>query len=213
MMRTGAGVLFSIAATFAITALAASPARAQEPKRLPQGDDPKQFVLVGIGPESVTIKDGEIRVSGKPDGYFATRESYKNYTLRFEWMYERPDGLTDDAKFRGNSGLLLHIAEPHKIWPKCIESQLMNADAGNLFGVSGATFRGSKNAEAQKKAIKPIGEWNLQEVTCKDGSIVCTINGVEVSRGDGAAPDSGPFALQSEGAPIRFRKISIQTLD
>ena len=68
----------------------------------------------------MSIHDGEVRVSGKPDGYFATRDSYRNYVLRFEWMYERPSGLSSDASFRGNSGLLIHIAGPHKVWPVCI---------------------------------------------------------------------------------------------
>ena len=135
---------------------------AEEFKPLVRGDDPAQFALVGVGSKSVSIRDGEVRVSGTPDGYFATRESYKNYVLRFEWMYERPEGLRSEASFQGNSGLLIHIAEPHKVWPVCIESQLMNADAGSLFGVSTAKFHGSKDAKAQKKAVKPVGEWNLQ---------------------------------------------------
>ncbi|MCA1684518.1 MAG: DUF1080 domain-containing protein [Planctomycetia bacterium] len=186
---------------------------AREFEPLVKGQGVSQFELIGIGPKTVSIQDGEVHVSGKPNGYFATRESYRNYVLRFEWRYERPEGLKSEASFQGNSGLLLHIAPPHKVWPVCIESQLMNADAGNLFGVSGAKFRGSKDAQAQKKAVKPVGDWNFQEVTCKDGSIVCTINGVEVSRGDGASPDHGPIAWQSEGAPISFRNLMIKPLD
>jgi len=177
------------------------------------GTDAEQFVRVGMGPKTVSIEDGEVRVTGKPDGYFATRDSYKNYVLRFEWMYDRPADLKSDASFRGNSGLLIHIAGPHKVWPVCIESQLMNADAGSLFGVAGAKFQGSKDAAAQKAAVRPVGEWNLQVVTCKDGEIVCTINGVEVSRGVGASPDHGAIGWQSEGAPIRFRHLAIKPLD
>ena len=186
---------------------------AEEFRPVVVGNDAEQFVLVGVGPKTLAIHDGEVRVTGAPDGYFATRGSYKNYVLRFEWKYDRPEGLKSEASFQGNSGLLLHIAEPHKVWPRCIESQLMNGDAGSLFGVAGAKFHGSKDAGAQKKAIKPVGEWNLQEVTCKDGAIVCTINGVEVSRGDGASPDHGPIGWQSEGAPIRFRQLMIKTLE
>ena len=146
---------------------------AEEFKPLVVGDDPKQFTLVAIGPETVTIRGGEVRVSGKPNGYFATKESYKNYVLRFEWMYERPEGLKSDAAFKGNSGLLLHIKDRTRSGPKCIEVQLMNVDAGNIFGIPPAKFQGKKDAEAQKKAIKPVGEWNSVEVTCKDGAIIC----------------------------------------
>jgi hypothetical protein len=173
------------------------------------GNDPSQFKLVAIGPDTLTIRDGEVRVSGKPDGYFATKNSFKNYVLRFEWRYERPDGLKADAAFRGNSGLLLHIKE-HKVWPESIEVQLMNADAGNTFGIPPAKFRGKKDAAAQKRAIKPVGEWNAVEVTCHEGSIVVVFNGVEVARGSGAEPDHGAIGWQSEGSPIRFRKIELK---
>ena len=127
-------------------------------------------------------------------------------------MYERPEGLTDDAKFDGNSGLLLHVQKPHKVWPKSIEVQLMNADSGHTFAIFGSQFTGAKNAQAQKKAIKPVGQWNHLEVTCQDGRITSTINGIEVDRGTGASPDSGHIGWQSEGGPIQFRGIMIKRL-
>lgn len=196
-----------------LMSLAVGPfARGEEFKPLGSGDDIKPFTLVGIGPEAITIKGVEIRLTGKPNGYFATRDTYKNYVLRFDWMYERPAGLASDVAFQGNSGVLLHIKE-HKVWPECIEVQLMNADAGDTFPVGPARFQGKKDPKAQRTAVKPVGEWNATEVTCKDGMIACVINGVEVARGVGAKPDQGPIGWQSEGAPIRFRKIEIRVLD
>jgi len=178
-----------------------------------KGTDTSQFELVGLGPDTMRIEDGVVLISGKPNGYFATKESYKNYVLKFDWMYERPEGLESDAKFDGNSGLLVHINGPHKVWPKCIEVQLANRDAGNIFPIGGHKFQGKKDAAAQKKAIKPVGEWNEEEVTSQDGSIVCKINGEEVARGTGAQPDHGQIGWQSEGRPIRFRNLRIKTLD
>src|SRR4051812_22393470 len=127
---------------------------------LVRGDDPRQFELVGIGPEAVRIVEGEVRLSGHPHGYFATRASYRNYVVTFDWAYERPEGLASDAEFRGNSGLLVHIEGPHKVWPRSIEVQLSNADAGHIFPIFGATFRGRKDAEAQDRALAPVGRWN-----------------------------------------------------
>jgi hypothetical protein len=190
----------------------ASAAPDDEFKPLVNGDDVGQFTLVKIGPETITIKDGEVRVTGKPNGYFATKTSYKNYVVKFEWMYERPESLSSEAAFKGNSGLLLHIKE-HKIWPEAIEVQLMYSDAGNTFGIRPAKFVGKKDAQAQKQASKPVGQWNTVEVTCKDGSIVTVFNGIEVARGTGAEPDHGTIGWQSEGAPIRFRKLMIKPLD
>jgi 3-keto-disaccharide hydrolase len=180
---------------------------------LVEGSDASQFELVAIGPASLQINDGVIAVSGKPNGYFATKASYRNYVLKFDWMYERPYGLASDADFDGNSGLLLHIEPPHKVWPKCIEAQLQNKDAGNTFAINGAKFMGKKDSAAQKTAIKPVGQWNQEEVTCQNGEIVCKINGIEVARGTGASPDHGQIGWQSEGRPIKFRNLMLKPMD
>jgi hypothetical protein len=201
---------------FAVAMLLAvlTPAHAEEEGFTPllKGDDLKSFQLVAIGPDTMSIRDGVIHISGKPNGYFATKDRYKNYVLRFDWMYERPEGLESDAKFDGNSGLLVHIDGPHKVWPRCLEVQLANRDAGNIFALGGK-FQGKKDAAAQKEAIKPVGQWNEEEVICQDGTIVCKINGIEVARGTGAQPDQGQIGWQSEGRPIRFRNLRIKTLD
>jgi hypothetical protein len=197
-----------------LLALSTNPAMpADEPIPIVQGDYVSQFELVGIKADTISIKDGEVRLTGKPNGYFATKKGYKNYVLTFEWMYERPETLESEGLFNGNSGLLVHITGEHKVWPKCTEVQLANSDAGNIFAINGAKFTGKKDAEAQKKAIKSVGQWNAEEVTCKDGEIICRINGVEVARGTGASPDEGTIGWQSEGAPIRFRKLMIRVLD
>jgi hypothetical protein len=181
---------------------------------LVKGTDPAQFRLVELGPDSLSItEEGEIRLTGKPNGYFATKDSYEDYVLRYEFLYERPEGLASDDKFRGNSGVLLNIQEPHKVWPRSIEFQLMNAEVGKIYPIGGAKLEGKWDAEAYKKAIKPVGQWNLEEVSCKDGVMTCTLNGVEVTRGKGADPDRGPIGWQSEGVPIRFRNLMIKKLD
>jgi hypothetical protein len=180
---------------------------------LVKGTDPSQFTLVGFDEETIRISpDGEIRLTGRPNGYFATKRPYKSYVLRFDWMYEPPEGASAREEFKGNSGLLVHIQEPHKVWPKCIEVQLENKDAGRTFAIFGSKFNGTKDADAQRRAIKPVGEWNSEEVRCEGDKITCTINGIEVARGDGAEPVGGTIGWQSEGAPIRFRNLRIKEL-
>jgi hypothetical protein len=205
-----------IALGFAIALLACQTLRsADDAGFLPlvQGDDPAQFELVGFDSETISIRDGEINLTGKPNGYFATKKPYKNYVLRFEWKYEAPAGYKPGDNFGGNSGLLVHIQGGHKVWPKCTEVQLAYGEAGHIFAINGAKFTGKTDQEALKKARKPVGEWNQQEVTCKNGEIICAINGLEIARGTGADPDSGSFGFQSEGKPIQFRKMMIKTLD
>ncbi len=201
---------------FAFTALAmisASPAVDDDASYVLTSDSLDQLELVGIGPETISIKDKEIRLTGKPNGYFATKDSYKNYALRFEWKYERPEGFNENDKFDGNSGILIHIQGEHKVWPKCIEVQQAYAEAGHIFAINGAKFEGKTDREALKKSRKPVGEWNEEEIVCKDGAITCTVNGVKVAAGTGALPEEGPIGFQSEGAPICFRYMRIKKLD
>jgi hypothetical protein len=90
--------------------------------------------------------------------------------------------------------------------------QLQNADAGNIFGLGGAQARGKKDAAVQSKAIKPVGQWNREEVICVDDKIVCLINGEVVCVATGADPLGGPIGWQSEGAPFELRNIEIKPL-
>jgi hypothetical protein len=168
----------------------------------------------GKAAKTFYVEDGAIIVSGSPAGYFYTDKSYKNYVLRFDWRYKRPDSLVDDEKFNGNSGLLMHIQPPQKIWPKSIEVQGMNRNHGMLIPVSGAKIIGKSTFEgaALKKIRKPVGEWNTTEVTSQDGGITAKVNGTLISSGKGNLTE-GPFGFQSEGAELHFKNIKIKVLD
>jgi hypothetical protein len=201
---------FSLGVTLAITL--ATPIVPTDPTPIVRGTDPAQFELVGLGADSISIVDGEVRLTGTPLGYFATRQEYRDYVLTFDWKYDRPEGLKSDAEFRGNSGLLVHLAKPHKVWPTCIQVQLAQADPGAIFSMGEARLQGTVDSAAQQKATRPVGQWNRTEVTCRAGTISCILNGIEVAQGEGASPDRGAIAWQSEGKPIRFREMKIRLL-
>ena len=173
-----------------------------------------KFVIGGEVAEpgkTFTIKEGTVIVSGNPNGYIVTEKPYKNYVIRYDWRYKRPAGLEDDSKFLGNSGCLVHIQEPHKVWPKCVEVQGMNRDHGKLLFL-GTKGTGKFDAEAKNKATHKVGEWNTTEITCKeDGTITAKINGTEVSSGKSDLTE-GPLGFQSEAAEIHFRNIKVKQL-
>ncbi len=153
--------------------------------------------------ETFTVQDGVLVVSGKPNGYFYTEKPYKNYHLSFEVNY---------PKKAGNSGVLIHIQGPHKVWPKCVEAQGQHGDMGRLFDIAGAT--GGKytvDKEVQKAAIKPVGQYNLYEIISMDGKLTTKINGKEVSTGTSTLME-GPIGFQSEGEEIHFKNIKIKEL-
>jgi hypothetical protein len=162
--------------------------------------------------KTIVVKDGEIQVSGFPYGYFYTEKPFKNYVIRYSWTYPKnqPDMTTM------NSGLLVHIQEPHKVWPKSIEPQGRYKDHGKLFFIGfdkDAKKESTFDEKAQKKALKASDEWNTTEATVRgDGSIEVRINGVLVSTGK-TELTSGPIGFQSEGARIHFKDVKIKMLD
>ena len=162
--------------------------------------------------KTLVIKDGEIQVSGFPYGYFYTEKPFKNYVIRYSWTYPKDQ----PEKTTMNSGLLVHIQEPHKVWPKCIEPQGRYMDHGKLFFMGfdkDAKKESTFDEKAQKKALKASHEWNTTEATVRgDGSIEVRINGVVVSTGKSELT-SGMIGFQSEGARIHFKDIKIKLLD
>lgn len=153
--------------------------------------------------DTFKVEDGILKVSGKPNGYFHTEKSYKNFVLRFEWRYPEK---------AGNSGLLVYIQTPHKVWPKCVEVQGAYGSHGNIFAIGGAKGKFQDDKEARKKALKPSKEWNLTEVVSMNGKLSATVNGVKVCEGQTEELKEGPLGWQSEGAPIDFRNIVIKEL-
>jgi hypothetical protein len=161
------------------------------------------------------VEDGVIVVSGKPNGYFFTEKSYKNYVLRFDWKFIKD----------GNSGLLVHITGKQNVWPKCVEVQGQQSDHARIFAIGGAKFEGKTTTadkekkaagtkevkDAQKKAIKK-GEWNTTEVVCREGMITTKINGVPIDGGAGDLKE-GQIGWQSEGTELHFKNLKIRVLE
>ena len=167
----------------------------------------KDLTGLKITPEKATdtfkAEDGVLKVSGKPNAYFYTDKSYKNFILRFDWRY--PDRA-------GNSGLLVYIQPPQKVWPKCVEVQGAYGSHGQIFAIGGAKGKYTNDTKARKAALKPHQEWNQTEVISKDGYLTAKVNGVVVAEGQTEALTEGPLGWQSEGAPIEFRDIVLKEL-
>lgn len=214
-LRTACGVLVSLAVVAA--ASLAMPAEEKEEGFKALGKAMSDFDLIvekGKSAEDTWKVDGNVILcSGKPNGYFATKKSYKNYVLRFDFKYVRPEGLANDNDFKGNSGYLIHITGEHNVWPKSVEVQGMNLNAGQIFAISGAKKVNAKdNPEARKKALKPVGEWNSLEIVSKDGALTAILNGTKVCESDASDVTEGPIGFQSEGAEIHFRKLRIKEM-
>jgi len=68
-------------------------------------------------------------------------------------------------------------------------------------------FRGKNDVE------NGVGEWNTLVVTMKGDTMTVRLNGTTVSRATDLEVTRGKLQIQSEGAEILFRKITLTPLD
>ena len=111
----------------------------------------------------------------------------------------------------------MHCVGPEKVWPKSIECQIQEHDTGDFWMVGGTSIEIDGKAETRYRkktqdAEKPTGEWNTVEVVCDGDKITHIVNGVKVNEGSKASLTKGKITLQSEGAEIFFRRVSLQPL-
>ena len=160
-----------------------------------------------------TIEEGVLICSGSPAGYMYTEKSYHNYTLRLEFAFKRPDGLTDDSRFGGNSGCLIHVGEKNAlgVWPRSIEVQGMHRQLGLILPIPRNVKCGrTLDSEARAKVLKPVGQFNALEIEVTGGDMVISINGAVVSTVSDCELTEGPIGLQSEGAETHWKNIRIR---
>ncbi len=161
------------------------------------------------------VRDGVIYCSGRTNGYLRTEKKYGNYRLHVEWRW--PDKPA-------NSGVFVHLTEPDRVWPSCIECQLQAGSAGDfiLMNGTGLSVNGVPRQDAAKQFVmiakkapsseKSPGQWNSYDIYCEGSSLRCVVNGVVQNEGTAATPQIGYIALQSEGGPIEFRNVYIVPL-
>lgn len=168
-------------------------------------------------PEDVwSVKDGVLACKGEPRGYIRTEKGdFANYVLKLQWRF--PPGTKG-----GNSGVLVHTSTPNAIgiWPKSLEAQLNHLNAGDIW-VIGETceienaaerVKGRRHLNLTDDSEKPIGEWNQYEITCQGDDLKIKVNGVLVNHVTKCSAAKGAICLQSEGAPIEFREITLQPI-
>ena len=87
---------------------------------------------------------------------------------------------------------------------------------GELFGVGGVETvpdnpRGTRSKSIENRC-KPRGEWNTYDVVCVDGVIKLSVNGKFVNGLQKSTQKKGYLCLESEGAEIHFRNLTIMEL-
>lgn len=162
--------------------------------------------------EVFTVRDGKIHCAGNPMGFLYTEKTYDNFKLHVEWRW---DGEPS------NSGIFIFMQPEMKCWPNAVEVQLCAGEAGNFVLLGGSDVQEFKVKDGEKRPAFPVvngnqtgieniaGEWNVADITVKDGTLTVYINGTLQNYGSKSMHKSGHIGLQSEGKNIEFRNIKL----
>lgn len=192
-------------------AMLAVAAGAAEPVKLFNGKDLDGWTFSGPNQSNVwSVKDGALCDAGKPAGYIRTTKDYTSFVLKLQMRH-----LTE-----GNSGVLLRVQEPDKVWPRSIECQGMRNNMGDIFNIDKfpmttdpARTKGRHTPKLHPSNEKPLGEWNDYELELNKGNLTIKVNGVVQNTATECAELPGKIALQSEGAKVEFRNIELTPIE
>jgi hypothetical protein len=191
------------------------------------GKNLKGWVNVNTAEDTWRVKNGVLICSGHPIGVMRSEKQYENFVLHIEWMHIEPGG---------NSGVFVWSSarpNPTTRLPDGVEVQMLELDwvklntrdgrtpplayvHGELFGVNGVKTvpdnpRGERSMSVENRA-RPRGEWNTYDVVAVDGVIKLSVNGKFVNGISRASQKNGYLCLESEGAEIHFRNITLMEL-
>ncbi len=192
------------------------------------------FVNANCDPDTWSWKDGIARCTGKPIGVFRSKQAFTNFELVVEWRHLQSAG--NSGVFVWSPLKSLDSLKPGKL-PDGVEIQMLDhgyaenyekkhgkksdwfTTNGDVFPVGETEMKpfpplsanGSRSFPS-KNLSKGVGQWNHYYVRCINGEVRLWVNGEEVSGGTNTTPATGHLALESEGAPLEFRRIRIRTL-
>jgi hypothetical protein len=161
-----------------------------------------------------SMTNGLIHCNGAAVGYLRTKQSYSNYVVTVEWRFLK---VTPKAN---NTGVLVHMRLPDKVWPMCVQNQGKSGRQGDLFVMAGVECKEhlalSKDANTPVAFTcpsneNPIGEWNTNVTICFSNHVFAIINNRMMNGISECTVSSGFVGIQSEGADFEIRKISLQS--
>ncbi len=151
-------------------------------------------------------------------GNLFTEREYDNFTFRFEFQ------LTPGA----NNGLGIHTALTGNAAYQGKEIQILDNTAEVYKNLKPYQYHGSVYGviPAKRGFLRPVGEWNEEEVTVKGSHIQVKLNGTTIVNGDylmaskfgtmdghnhpGLQKMIGHIGFLGHGSVVRFRNIRIQ---
>jgi hypothetical protein len=152
---------------------------------------------------------GMIATTGTPKGYMYSRRTFQNFTWRAEFRFVPSEDASKHDQ--SNTGFMLCIQEPHKVWPRSLEVQGKWIEMGQIKSNGGVPALTINDDQAAREAArKPVGEWNAIEITVKDGTVSSLLNGKAICLAEPGELKAGRIGLQAELFPVEFRNVRIR---
>jgi hypothetical protein len=112
-----------------------------------------------------------------------------------------------------NAGIYARNSADARIWH---QAQTGDRSGGYLFGdtlVDGATKRFNLSKRRAGSRVKPAGEWNTFEITCRGRDMSLWVNGAVTNEWHDCQISKGYLGLEAEGYYIEFRNVKVKPLD
>jgi hypothetical protein len=170
--------------------------------------------------DGFTVKDG-LLISHKSGANVFTDEEYADFVFRFE--FQLSPGANNGIGVRAPLGSTWVSSEG-------MEVQMLDESAEEYKRLEPYQYHGSLYgfAPAKRGALKPVGQWNEQEIRCDSRQLIVTLNGEEILSVDldsfpaDPAPDgyprpgikrsTGRIAVLGHTSSVAFRNLRVRPL-
>lgn len=169
--------------------------------------------------DNYEIVDGAIRCKPKKGGTIYTQKQYADFIVRLE--FKLPPA--------GNNGLAIRYpGEGDTAYVGMTELQVLDNTAPVYATLDPRQFHGSAYGmvAAKRGFLRPVGEWNDQQVTVKGSTITVELNGTTILDADlstvteflddkahpGKDRTIGHFGFAGHNDPVEYRNVRIKEL-
>ncbi|MBC8137958.1 MAG: DUF1080 domain-containing protein [Fibrella sp.] len=208
---------------FLLSLALVAPVRAGSPDRdgfvsLFDGKTLDGWVLVGGVGSGYVVRDGVLTLPPDSSGNLFTEKEYSDFHFRFEFR------LSAGA----NSGIGLRAPLDGDSAYVGMESQILDDTSPEYADLEAAQYHGSLYtiSAAKRGALKPVGEWNREEIRVVGRTVRVTLNGKTIVDTDlnkitdpkillahpGMLRDQGRIGLLGHNRLVEFRNLSVKDL-
>jgi len=207
-------------AAAALTALGSlQAASAEEPGFVPLFDGKTLGGWIGAT-EGYKVEEGAIVCIPEKGGNLLSEREYADFDLKFDFRLAP----------HGNNGIAIRAPREGHVATLGMEIQILDNTHPKYATLAPYQYHGSVYGviPAKRGYLRPVGEWNEQEIRCRGSQVTVILNGETIVDGDVAAAcqpkpldgkdhpgvlrKSGHVGFLGHGEPVAFRNVRIKPL-